>query len=228
MPAQRGTYAAIGLVAVLATVVISLWPNVDHSQDVPVGDPPIEAQQSDDPTSVIPIIDESGAGRVETDDEVPREVVRSVYDVDRTSRDRAIAAAEATMALRQAEHPDGWIRWQPIMIDAHELTNDAYLDGHAVQKEFQISPFPDRSYKASMTDYRARRATASATWSGVLDDGESGTLKITIIGTPAGSQLIFHFRTIHGHFNIYPTDVYGAYVASEPNEVYWRDKLVSN
>lgn len=227
MPAQRGTYVAIGLAAVLATVGYSLWPIIDHSQQIPVGALPVEAQQSDDPASVISISNESGPSRVETDGETPREVVRSVYDVDRSSRDSAIAAAEATMALRQAEHPDGWIRWQPIMIDAHELTNDAYLDEGAVQREFQISPFPDRSYKASMTDYRARRATASATWQGVLDDGESGTLKITIIGTPAGSQLIFHFRTIHGHFNIYPTEVYGAYVASEPNEVYWRDQIAN-
>lgn len=156
-----------------------------------------------------------------------RTITRSIYYSDRDFRDMAIDAVEREMEERRTQYPDGWLRWQAVQIDQNEITNGDYLDDQNIAKSFFISPFPDLTYKATLTEYRPRKATASATWIGVLDGGNSGTVKITIIANENGADLVIRLRTASGQFNISPTDVYGAYVSAETNAAFWSTQLTS-
>lgn len=226
------------LLAVFSVVAIALIvtyvagsdssPNAAHTTKISLPEPKLEhdndryaAKVPSDQHYEEPVDD----GEISEEPVSQFELVHSVYEADRDFRDEAIAAVEREMTQRLETYPDGWIRWQPLWVDPYDITNGDYLNEDAVAREFIVSPFPDRSYRATLTDYRPRPATASATWKGELNDGEAGTIKITVLSTQKGPELRIRLRTPDGHFNIMPTEAYGAYVASEANEVYWRDQV---
>lgn len=154
--------------------------------------------------------------------DLSKEIVQSVYDIDIDSRTAAIGAVEKEALQLQLDFPDALVRWQPVWINAFKITNGAYLDENTVEREFRISPFPDRSYLATRTIFRPRESIASASWQGELDGGKSGKIEMSILASEDGPVLFIKLRTPDGQFNIRPTDIYGAYIVSEANEAFWR------
>ena len=154
--------------------------------------------------------------------DLSKEIVQSVYDIDIDSRTAAIGAVEKEASQVRLTHPDAWVRWQPVWINAFEITNGGYLDEDAVEREFLISPFPDRSYLATRTIFRPRESIGSSSWQGELDGGKSGKIEMSILASEEGPVLYIKLRTPDGQFVIRPTDVYGAYIATETNAAFWR------
>lgn len=197
--------------------------NADSTQSINYAEtrPPQESNQLADTSEQV---DEKITSTIiETD-----EIVISVYDGDQVLRDKVIAAVEAEMTNQLQQHPHGWIRWRPALINPLKFTNGNFLDSDTIAREFTISPFPDSTFRATMNSYKPRKSTMTAKWKGVLDDGDSGTIEVTVIGTIRGPQLIFHLRTPTGHFDIFPTEVYGGYLVREPSAPYWREQVVCN
>lgn len=227
------------LLAVLSVVAVALIvtyvavrdssPNATHPTKISLPEPMLEhGNNSHAATVPSDRHDEEPVDESEISEERVSqfELARSVYEADRDFREEAIAAVEKEMTQRLNTYPDGWIRWQPLWVDPYDITNGDYLNENAVAREFTVSPFPDRTYRATRTEYRPRARSASASWFGVLDDGESGSIEINIQATHKGPELRIRLRTPDGHFNIMPTETYGAYVAGEPNQVFWSQQVV--
>lgn len=222
---MKAKIAIILSVFVVVALALSVLRNSDNWEDSTTTRREQSAENATARTNVSAATIEQKPASASEPDGTP-EVIGSLYEADRDLRDAGLAAAEAEMTKRLSVHPDGWLRWQAVWIDSLSVTNGNYLDEELVAKEFIVSPFPGETYKATRTVFRPREATASATWEGVLDDGKSGVIEMTLMAMEHGKTVVrIRIRTPTAHYTILPTDVYGAYVSAEANGAFWRSQI---
>jgi len=147
----------------------------------------------------------------------PKEILRSLDDADRGFRDSALAEVERYIQDFDADG-NSVLRWQPVWIDEGDLVAGNHLDEGAVASEFRISPFPQLSFKATQTEYRVWEVNNQASWHGVLDDGDAGSIHVTVQSDEQGRPVfLFRLRTEQHDIAVAATNVYGAYIAMDAN-----------
>lgn len=146
-----------------------------------------------------------------------KEVLQLLDHTDREFRELAMAEAERYMAEFDPERNVS-LRWQPLRIDADDLLRGSFLDEGSMVEEFQISPFPFVSFKATQTRYSIDNFNNMARWYGVLDDGASGSIKIYYQMHEDGyTVFLIQMHMEDQDIAIMATDLRDVYVASEAN-----------
>lgn len=158
---------------------------------------------------------------IESDDLSEIELVRSLYDADRDFREAAIAEADR-FVLANFGRDRGFLRWESVWIEPNDLIVGDLSLQDAIAKEFQISIFSGVSYKATETAYHPLDVNNAASWRGVLDGGESGTVEMSIMKGDDEASLIIRMRGPAGYFLIVQTEMPNVYVAAEADLAYRR------
>ena len=154
------------------------------------------------------------------------ELIVPIYETDRDFRDRALAEADR-FVTNNFGYDRGILRWEAIRIDADDLLVKDFANQDAIAKEFHISLFSDISFKATETKYSPQKANNMAVWKGVLDDGASGTIQMTIMKGTDRTSLLIRIHGPAGDFFITETEVPHVYVAAQADPT-WHPNVSVN
>ena len=151
------------------------------------------------------------------------ELVSSIFLGDQDIRNEAIAEAEkvveATFGIGR-----GVLRYEPVLIDSSEIIIGDLSQPGAIAKEFKLSFLSNVSFKATETEFKPLDVNNQALWRGVLDEGDGGTIEMTIHAGGFGSpSLSIRLNAPPYYFLLFPLDnMPNVYVAAEANVAYRR------
>jgi len=147
-------------------------------------------------------------------EEMPQEIVRSIYDYDLDYREAAQQAADSHIALFSS---DSVTRYRPVRLEPSNFLTGSYLDEGSVATSFSISPFPDTTFTVVATKYTIREYTESASWEGAIVGSDDGRVLIKIIGGVDDPGFIIKITNGPQVISIVPTLTTDAYIALEGN-----------
>ena len=142
---------------------------------------------------------------------------------DKDLRNAAIAEVETTVVANFGINR-GILRYEPVLIEAGDIIIGDLSQPDAFAKEFQLSFLGDVSFTATETKFRPLDINNQANWHGVLDDGDSGTVEMTIHAGDVGSPLLsIRVNAPPYYFLLFPLDTMpNVYVAAEADVAYRR------
>ena len=150
-------------------------------------------------------------------------LVRSIFDVDEDVRNAAIAETEK-FVVANFGIDRGLLRYEPVLIESTDIIVGDLSQSDAIAKKFQLSFLGDVSITATETQFRPLDVNNQASWSGVLDGGDSGTIQMSIQAPDVGSPyLIIRIDAPPYYYLLVPLDnMPNVYVAGEANLAFRR------
>jgi len=151
------------------------------------------------------------------------ELVRSIYTADKDVRDAAIAEAETHVVANYGVNK-GILRYETVLIEPDDIIVGDLSQPDAFAKEFHISFLGNVSFMATETEFSPPDINNQASWRGVLDGGNSGTIEMTIHAYYVGNPyLSIRLNAPPNYYFLFPLDgMRNIYVAAEANVAYRR------
>jgi hypothetical protein len=147
-------------------------------------------------------------------EELPQEIIRSIYDYDLDFQQTAQAAAERVI---EPFNPDSFSRWRPVRLETASFLTGSYLEDGSIKKTFQISPFPETIFTVVEKSYKIYGVQEQVTWEGSIVGTDNGTVHLAIVGGVDNPGFMFKIRNGPQIISVSPTDTSSAYVAIEAN-----------
>jgi len=147
-------------------------------------------------------------------EELPQEIIRSIYDYDLDFQQIAQAAAERVI---EPFNPDSFSRWRPVRLETASFLTGSYLADGSIKKTFQISPFPESIFTVVEKSYKIYGVQEQVSWEGSIVGTDNGTVHLAIVGGVDNPGFMFTIRNGPQIISVSPTETTNAYVAIEAN-----------
>jgi len=134
------------------------------------------------------------------------------YDVEYQVRANSVA-----QDLMQHWPEESYIRWRPVRIEPRSFLSRSHMDDGAMPNTISITPFPDVTIVADVSDYMIIDANDDAIWKGQIRGADGGYVEVTIVGEVDNPSFSIRISSTRHSFNIFSTDVPEVYVAMEIN-----------